>query len=243
MRQQDDTPREPLNRARALEAAVALADESGIDSVSMRNLAGRLGVVPMALYKHVANKDDLLGGMVDVVIAEYDLEAPTGTDWKEGIRARVLSAREALGRHPWARQVIETRTTRTPSVLGYMDALAGVFIAGGFSPDLTHHVMHVLGHRIWGFSPEAFDESRDASPSELADPRQDSQRKQEMIARMEQVYPHIVAIALAASEGDPARVGTGCDEQFEFEFALDLLLDSFERLLRAGGVPGRATRT
>lgn len=240
---QDDATREPLNRARALEAAVALADESGIDSVSMRNLAARLGVVPMALYKHVANKDDLLGGMVDAVIAEYDLEAPTAADWKEGVRGRVLSARRALGRHPWARQVIETRTTRTPSVLGYMDALAGVFIAGGFSPDLTHHVMHVLGHRIWGFSPEAFDESHTAPGPPLVDPTSDPQRQQEMIARMQQAYPHIVAIALAASEGDAARLGAGCDEQFEFEFALDLLLDSFERLLRAGGVPGRAPRT
>src|SRR5215475_3991022 len=139
------TPRrERLNRDRVLQAAVALADESGIGAVSMRGLAKELGVVPMAIYKHVADKDELLDGMVDVVIAEFAPADPS-QDWKGRIRQRILGARRAVLRHPWARQAIESRTNRTLAVLGYMDAIAGEFHAGGFSADLTHHVMHALG--------------------------------------------------------------------------------------------------
>ncbi len=223
--------RTPLTRDRALREAIALADAEGLDAVSMRNLATRLGVVPMALYKHVANKDDLLGGMVDALIAEYAVPSPQGTSWREGIRATILSARATLVRHPWARRVIESRTARTPAVLGYMDALAGRFIAGGFSPDLTHHVMHVLGHRIWGFSPEAFTDPDPAGPT---DPDPDPEEQAEVVERMRAAYPHITAIALAAAGGDPANLARGCDEDFEFAFALDLLLDAFERLRAQG---------
>ena len=119
--------RAPLNRDRVLRAAVALADETGIESLSMRKLAKDLGVVPMALYKHVASKEELLDGMVDAVIGEID--QPVGdTGWKTAVRRRVLSARRALLRHPWASRVIETRTNRTPVVLGYMDSMTGMFL-------------------------------------------------------------------------------------------------------------------
>jgi AcrR family transcriptional regulator len=218
--------RVPLSRDRVLGAAVRLADEAGIDAVSMRRLAQELGVVPMALYKHVAHKDELLDGMVDVVIGEFDAPDPS-LDWPAAVRGRVLSARRAVLRHPWARQAIESRTRRTAAVLGYMDAVAGTFRAGGFSADLTHHVMHALGNRIWGFSPELFDEApggeaRAPSPEEQA----------AVAAEFAQRYPHILEIALAATEGSGA--GQGCDEQFEFEFALDLLLDGFDRLRQQG---------
>ena len=121
----------------------------------MRNLAQELGVVPMALYKHVANKEELLDGMVDVIVGEID--PPThGADWKDAVRQRILSARQALLRHRWASQVIESRTHATPVVLDYMNSLIGMFRAGGFSVDLTHHVMHALGSRMWGFTQEVF---------------------------------------------------------------------------------------
>ena len=107
--------RAPLNRDRVLRAAVTLADEVGIAGVSMRRLAQQLGVVPMALYKHVTDKDELLDGMVDVVIGEFDPPDPA-LDWKDGVRQRVLAARRAVLRHPWARQAIESRTRRTPAV-------------------------------------------------------------------------------------------------------------------------------
>jgi AcrR family transcriptional regulator len=221
--------RTPLNRQRALLAAVTLADSEGIDAVSMRNLAARLGVVAMALYKHVANKEDLLDGMIDTIVATYDPPASEAAgDWKNAVRSRVMSARNTLLQHPWARQVIESRTKRTPTVLAYMDSLAGTFMAGGFSADLTHHVMHALGHRIWGFSPEAFDE-----PEGTAMPV-DPAEQEAMLRQMAEAYPNIVAIAMSASGGDPAAIGQACDEQFEFEFTLDLLLEAFERLHQAG---------
>jgi len=211
-----------------LRAAVALADELGIAGVSMRRLAQQLGVVPMALYKHVADKDELLDGMVDVVIAEFDAPDPA-QEWKDGVRQRVLSARRAVLRHPWARQAIESRTRRTPAVLGYMDSVAGTFRAGGFSVDLTHHLMHALGNRIWGFSPELFDEPQDGDAPPLT-----PEAQQAMAAEFAQRYRHVLEIAVAATRGDLSGVGQGCDEDFEFEFALDLLLDGAERLHRQG---------
>lgn len=228
---QTDTPAEdrrtPLNRERVLGAAVALADRDGVESLSMRKLAKDLDVVPMALYKHVANKEDLLAGMVDVVIAEYD-PPRTDSDWKGAIRSRILSARRALVRHPWSRRAIESQKQRTPAVLAYMDSLSGMFMAGGFTPNLTHHAMHALGYRIWGFSPEAF-EDPEAFP--IPD---DPEEQEAMLRQVSQVYPNIVAIAMDASGGDLTAVGSSCDEQYEFEFALDLLLDAFEKLQIAG---------
>src|SRR3989304_4738584 len=101
--------RAPLTRERTLGPPVALADGGGVDSISMRRIAQELGVVPMALYKHVANKDELLDGMLDVVIREID-PPRTDTNWKTAVRERILSARRALLRHPWASRVMETRT-------------------------------------------------------------------------------------------------------------------------------------
>ena len=164
MRTSETLNRLPVNRERALSAAVKLADAEGIDAVSMRNLAALLDVVPMALYRHVAGKEDLLNGMIDVLIAEHRIP-DVGDDWQQAVRERILSARATLLRHPWARGVLETRSTRTHAVLSYMDSLAGMFIGGGFSANLTHHVMHALGHRIWGFSPEAFEMQTFKGPS------------------------------------------------------------------------------
>jgi AcrR family transcriptional regulator len=223
----ETAPRVRLNRERVLRAAVDLADRHGIESVSMRILADELGVVPMALYKHVANKDELLDGMVDVMLGEIESPA-SDIRWTEAVRQSILAARRALLRHPWARQVIETRTSRTAAVLAYMDAVAGVFIAGGFSADLTHHVMHTLGNRIWGFSPELFNPPSTGEPHAI-----DTSERDVMLRELATVYPSIAAIA-RETIGNPARATDGCDEQFEFEFALDLLLDAFDRLHQQG---------
>ncbi|MET7876097.1 TetR/AcrR family transcriptional regulator C-terminal domain-containing protein [Micromonospora profundi] len=221
--------RTPLSRDRILRAAVALADEAGIESLSMRNLAKDLQVVPMALYKHVANKDELLDGMIDVVVAEID--PPTvGADWKQAVRQRILSARQALRRHPWAPLAIDTRNMATPAVLAYLDSMVGTFRAGGLSADLTHHVMHAMGSRILGFSQELFDDSRRAGRSGATEPAPSAALPPEVAAR----FPHLAEIATAASHDDGSVVGQGCDDQFEFEFALDLLLDGIERLHRQG---------
>ena len=136
--------RASLNRERVSLAAVKLADESGIGALSMRNLARELGVVPMALYKHVANKDELLNEMIDAIVREID-PLQEEADWKVAVRARILSARQVLLRHPWAPHVIESRNSASPVVLDYMDSLIGIFLRAGFSLDLTHHAMHALG--------------------------------------------------------------------------------------------------
>ncbi len=222
-------PRARLNRGRVLETAVALADTLGIEALSMRRLAQELDVVPMALYKHVADKEDLLDGMVEVLIREID-PPDHGTDWKSAIRQRVLSARQALQRHRWARQAIESRARPTPAVLEYQDSFAGIFLAGGFTPDLAHHVMHALGGRMWGFTQELFDGS--AAPAAEAPPAPTPEAQAAMFAQMQELYPNIVTVATAAQHDDGSVIGHGCDDQFEFEFALDLLLDGFERLHR-----------
>src|SRR6185436_11028618 len=126
--------REPLTKDRILQAAVALADEGGVDSLSMRKIAQELGVVPMALYKHVANKDEMLDGMVG------EIDPPLAdADWKIAMRERILSARRALLRHAWASRVIESRSEPTPMVISYIDSMMGIFRSGGFSIDLMHH--------------------------------------------------------------------------------------------------------
>ena len=211
-------PREPLSREKVLRAAVALADEGGVESASMRKIAQGLGVVPMALYKHVANKDELLDGMIDVVVGEID--PPRPGDWKTSVRERILSARRALLRHPWASRVMESRSDPTPTVLGYMDSMIGMFRSGGFSMDLTHHAMHVMGSRMMGFSQELFNDNSDADPD----------MDMEMYAAMAETYPSIYELAMTVNHDDASVVGAGCDDQFEFEFALDLVLDGLERL-------------
>jgi AcrR family transcriptional regulator len=221
---QSRTPsRAPLSKERVLATAVLLADEGGVDALSMRKIAQALGVVPMALYKHVTNKDELLDGMVDVVVGEIDPPA-SGTDWKTAVRQRVLSARRMLKRHPWASRVIESRakarTTPTPVVMEYLDSMIGIFRAGGFSIDLVHHAMHIMGSRMLGFSQELFEDNTDGEPDPDAIP------PEEMAAR----YPHITELAMAVAHDPESVVGSGCDDQLEFEFALDLMLDGLERL-------------
>ncbi len=215
--------RAPLSRAFVLRSAVTLADHAGIEAVSMRNLAQGLGVVPMALYKHVANKEELLDGMVDAVVAEID--PPTqGANWKGTIRQRILSARQVQLRHPWASQMIKSRTQATPIVLDYMNSLIGTFRAGGFSADLTHHVMHALGSRMWGFTLEVFPIT----------PPEDPDLRAAMLRHLAATYPHFTEVAMPGAHDEAATVRHGCNDQLEFEFGLDVLLDGFERLHQQG---------
>ncbi|MET9680478.1 TetR/AcrR family transcriptional regulator [Streptomyces coeruleorubidus] len=215
--------RTPLTRDRVLRAAVALADDIGIEALSMRKLAKELGVVPMALYKHVSNKEQLLDGMVDVVMGEIDPPVP-GSDWKSAVRQRILSARRALLGHPWTAQVMQSRSSPTPVVLAYMDSMIGMFRTGGFSVDLTHHAMHALGSRMMGITQELFDAS--PAPGGGAQTSASQEGAQE--------YPYVMELAAAVAHDEGSVVGQGCDDQFEFEFALDLLLDGFERLRDQG---------
>ena len=227
----DVARRTPLNREQVLRSAVALADAEGLGELSMRRLAQELGVVAMALYKHVANKEELLDGMVEIVVGEIAQPDDDG-DWKTAVRERILSARRVLLRHPWARRVLETRQRPTPTVLAYTDSMIATFRDGGLSVDLTHHVMHALGSRMFGFSQELY-----ADDDAALDPH----ARAAMLDQLEQVYPHIAQIARRAEHDEPSIIGPGCDDQFEFEFSLDLLLDGFERLHERGWTSGRAT--
>ncbi|HML50534.1 MAG TPA: TetR/AcrR family transcriptional regulator [Propionicimonas sp.] len=213
--------RVPLTRERVLARAIALADESGLEAVSMRTLAAELGVVPMALYKHVANKDDLVSGMIDTVIAGYP-EIESDLEWPAAIRRRIHAARRELLAHPWLRSAIENATIRTPTVIGYMDAVAGDFAAGGVSYDLTHYAMHALGHRIFGFSPEAFTDQASSAAPALSPEQQHA---------MATAFPHVAAIAMAAAKANPSGA---CEPESEFDFTLNLILDGLRGLHRSG---------
>jgi AcrR family transcriptional regulator len=210
-----------------LQAAVELADEGGVEAVTMRRLAQKLGVEAMSIYNHAANKEDVLDGMVDVLMTEINevvsgIETPSG-DWKTAMRRRILAAREILLRHRWAPGVLESRTTVSPTTMRYYDSLVALFREGGFSSDLTHHALHALGSRALGFTQELYDDSGDVDDAEL----------ELMIQQMSGEYPHLAAMVSEAVHDADTTLGW-CDDQFEFEFALDLLLDGLERHRTAG---------
>ncbi|MFL5689500.1 MAG: TetR/AcrR family transcriptional regulator [Chloroflexota bacterium] len=216
-----DQRRAPLTRPRVLEAAVELADREGIDAVSMRRLGQELGIEAMSLYTHIRGKEDLLDGMVDVVVAGIPVDT-VGPDWRATLRRQILDARGVMLRHRWAARIIETRTAPGLATLGYMEAATGIIRDGGFSVDLTHHAMHVLGSRVLGFNQDLYDDS--GTPDEAA---------AAFAAQLASTYPNIAAIAGAASH--EGGLG-GCDDDYEFEFGLDLILDGLERR-RAGKSP------
>jgi hypothetical protein len=177
----------------------------------------------MSLYNHVANKEEILDGIVDLVVSEIDPPLE-GAHWKVAIRHRILAAREMLVRHPWASAVIVTRVNITPTMMGYMETTCGILRGGGFSVDLTHHAIHVFGSRIFGFVQELYDDSEALAESpEIA---------RMMLEQMSTHYPYLTEVATQISHDGPL-VGVGCDTQFEFEFGLDLILDGFERMLAA----------
>lgn len=214
----------PLNRSRVLAAAVQLADEEGLDALSMRSLSGRLGVVPMALYKHVADKEDLLAGMVDAVVAAFP-PPPADLGWRESVRFRIAAARSCLDEHAWLRDGLQQATRRTPAVLSHMNSIAGDLARAGFAYDLIHYGMHALGYRIWGFNPEAFSPPPGAPPAPPPSPDE--------FAALAGAFPHIAAVASDAATRNPTGA---CEEDAEFDFGLDLLLDAFERLHASGWV-------
>src|SRR6516164_11170737 len=143
--------REPLSRDQVLRAAVALADQGGIAAVSMRKLGQALGVEAMSLYNHVANKNDLLDGMIDIVFSEIGLPAGD-TGWKQAMRQRAISAREVLGRHRWAIGLMESRRSPGPTTLRHHDAVLGCLRRAGFSVELTAHAYSLLDSYIYGFA-------------------------------------------------------------------------------------------
>jgi len=226
--------RTPLSRERVLRAAVVLADDGGIESLSMRRLGQALGVEAMSLYNHARSKEDILDGIVDVVVGEIEL-IPRSADWQVSLRSQVLAARAVLRSHPWMPRVVETRPSAGPASMRYLEAVIAILREGGFSVDLTHHAMHVLGSRVFGFNQELFDDTGDTvETTEAGDAGEAGARPPIVppdIAGMAARYPYITELAAAVSH--EGALG-GCDDEVEFAFGLDLILDGLERL-RAGG--------
>jgi AcrR family transcriptional regulator len=194
-----------------------LADESGIEAVTMRELGRRLGVEAASLYNHVAGKDDLLDGVVDLVVAEIDL--PFGdVGWKEAMRRRAVSAREVFARHPWGAALIDSRGRSGPSSLSYADRVLGTMLRAGFSPRLAANAFLTLDSYIYGFerqrqgiAPAADEETADVA--------------QEVLAAIPQgAYPSLARVAMEYAT-------TPYDDDASFDFGLGLILDGVERLL------------
>jgi AcrR family transcriptional regulator len=208
--------RAPLTRQRVIAAAVELADRNGIELISMRRLAQELGVEAMSLYTHVRNKGDVLDGMADAVIGEIPLDVE-GADWKTSLRQEVLAARTVMLRHPWGPRLVESRTSPGPAALGYVDAVIGILRKGGFTIAQAHHCLHIFGSRLLGFAQASFDDSGDLDPQSAA----------ALERQLGATHPYAVEMALAVTH---SGVLGPCDDDTEFAFALEFILDGLDRL-------------
>ena len=211
--------RTPLTRERVVAAGIALADRDGIGSISMRKLAQEVGIEAMSLYTHVRNKEDLLDGMVDAVIGE--IPTATGGGWKASLRALALAARGVMLTHPWAPVALTSRTTPGPAALRYINTVLGTLRQGGFTVAQAHHALHVLGSRLAGFTQDLFDDSGDVDPETAA----------AVASQLGATLPYVAEMALAATHG--GALGP-CDDDTEFEVALDLILDGLDRMVTSG---------
>ncbi len=211
-----------LTRDRVLRAAVTLADKKGIESLSMRKLGQALGIEAMSLYNHVANKEDVLNGIVDIVFSEIDI--PSGVDWKTAMRRRAISTLEALSRHRWAAGLMESRTQPGPANLRAHDAVIGCFRKAGFSIKEAAHAYSAIDSYIIGF---ALQQQR----LPLDNSQQVAEVGESMLRQMGENYPY-----LAEMIGHALK--PGYDYAKEFEFGLDLILDGLEMLPTSGVVPG-----
>jgi AcrR family transcriptional regulator len=214
--------RRTLTRERVLRTAVALADERGLKELTMRNLAKELDVEAMSLYNHVANKEDLLDGMIELVFSEIEPPA-AGGDWKAELRTRAVSTRAALLRHRWAVGEMEGRTNHGPSNLEVHDAVLGCLRAAGFSIEMTVHAMSVQDAYIYGFALQ----QTDMSSQTAEDFATEAQRQMVAYADALAAYPNLVEVV----GGYVAQAGYDYDR--EFLFGLDVILNGLERLLGA----------
>lgn len=209
--------RPALTRERVVKAALALVDEGGVEGLSMRTVAAKLGVEAMSLYRHVSGKDDLLLGIADLVLSEVDIPSP-GTPWREAMRRRALSAREVFLRHPASAIIVESCATMTPSRLRYSDAVVGLLIADGFDPTLAYRAFLLLDSYLYGFTMQELSWPRPASPAQVPAQVEVSPDR----------YPHFAAV-MGAVMSKVGRRGLEQSYADEFSFGLDLVLDALER--------------
>ncbi|WP_125775068.1 TetR/AcrR family transcriptional regulator [Antribacter gilvus] len=210
-------PKLPLSRERVLRAAVALADARGLAAVTIRSLADSLGLKPMSLYHYVRGKDDVLHGMTDQVFAEIDLPDPSAP-WRDALRARAVSARTVLSRHPWALTILDLQPATGAATLRHHDAVLGVLLRAGFSLRVTARAYTLLDAYVYGFVLQEAVLPTDAGPpGDAAAATLDADR-----------YPHLAAFA-AGLVGQP-----GYSFGDEFEPVLDRVLDAIGALREDG---------
>lgn len=206
--------RVPLSRRRVLLEAVALADESGLEALTMRRLGQRLGVEAMSLYNHVANKDDLLDGMADLVAAEF--AAPTSAEhWRAALHRSASSAHDVLLRHPWAGTLLESRSNPGPERLRYLNAVVGALVDAGFAIQLAYRAILLLDSYVYGFTLQ---EVSAPAPAEQA-----AHAAEVFVQGLPAgEYPHLVSMANLVMAPDYDRAA-------DFEVGLGLVLDAIER--------------
>lgn len=209
----DDAPeRVPLSRERVLYAAIEVADAGGLAALTIRSLAQELGVKPMSVYHHVANKDEILDGIVDIVFSEIDLPSAEG-DWQAEMRRRALSARRVLRVHPWAIPLLQSRTSPGPATLTHHNAVIGSLRAGGFTVERTAHAYALLDSYIFGFalSEASLPINGPETVAEVAESM--------MFQVLAEAYPHLLEFTTEHI------LKPGYDFGAEFEFGLNLILD------------------
>jgi AcrR family transcriptional regulator len=209
----------PLAREKVLREAVSLTDERGLAALSMRELGRRLGVEAMSLYNHVTGKDDVLDGMVDLVVGEIEL--PTlDTPWRDSMLSRAFSAREAFARHPWAPSLIDSRVSGGPGRLRYFDSVIGALRRAGFTIELAARAFSLLDSYVYGFGRQSLNiastDSGDVPPAEAF-----------LQALPLEEFPYLAEMA-ATYASTP-----GYDEAADFAFGLNLILDGLQRVLDA----------
>lgn len=218
-------PRRPLSRERILKAALAIADKDGVEALSMRNLAAKLSVEAMSLYKHVANKDEVIDGLVEIILREMEIP-PVGTPWREAMRRRAWSVRHTLLRHPWASALMESRMAPSDARLCYADTVLSILNKAGFPPEVQYRAFGLLDSYVYGFVLQ-----------EVNWPTKESDRLKAVAGVKEFLkdgrYPTLMSVVLDAAW---LRVEPGAKPyDAEFTFGLELILDGLERLLRRVG--------
>jgi AcrR family transcriptional regulator len=216
----EDTGPVRLDRARVVAGAVALADQVGVEPVTMRRLADTLGTKPMTLYSHVANKDDLLDGMVDHVFAAID--PPPDLPWRAAVRHRCVSAREVLRVHPWAVPLLESRRSPGPATLEHHEAVLACLFGGGLATHVVATAYAVLDAYVYGFAVQEASLPGGGAGDDLTEVGSDIAGAMDPAA-----FPSLTRFMVEHA------MQPGYDFGAEFEVGLDLVLDGLELL--AGG--------
>lgn len=209
----------PLSRERILHTALRLADEGGLEALSMRKVAQELGVKAMSLYNHVANKDDMIDGIMDMVISEIELPR-FDLDWKTAMRQRALSAHEVLLTHPWAAMAIMSRINVGTAMLRYVDTTIGCLREAGFSWEMADHAWNAIDSHIYGFTLQELNFPVEATAY--------AETAESFISYIPpDQYPYMHQLSLYIIDGR-------YDGLHDFEFGLDFILEGLDRLRERG---------